>query len=226
MERIFIKKLAKKKIFLESLLVFGIAISPVLYQLYEYLPVNEDGSVSFLFFQITSNGFEDASFYIWFLTSKIVPLYLLVMWFPSSRDWWYHIIIIPIGMYAFQLFEVIFDSDNHIDTDNILWLLPICIVIIPLVYFFRLKLYDKHVHGIDLEAIDAELKELKENPKAAATVQENTTKTDVIDDTTTSEDFINESLADEINRKLSTNNIEQVLKQFQHRLQHWLHLKF
>ena len=42
-----------------------------------------------------------------------------------------------------------------------MWLLPICIVIIPFVYFIRLKLYDKHVHGIDLESMDEELNVLK-----------------------------------------------------------------
>ncbi|MDA8686530.1 hypothetical protein N9L94_05910, partial [Robiginitalea sp.] len=28
----------------------------------------------------------------------------------------------------------------------------------PFVYFIRIKIYDKYVHGIDLEAMDAELK--------------------------------------------------------------------
>ncbi len=35
-------------------------------------------------------------------------------------------------------------------------------ITIPFVYFIRIKLYDKHVHGIDLEAMDAELQELKQ----------------------------------------------------------------
>ena len=65
-------------------------------------------------------------------------------------------------MFVFQIFEDIFDQDKVVDTDNLLWLLPICIVLIPFVYFIRLKLYDKHVHGIDLEAMDAELRILKE----------------------------------------------------------------
>jgi len=213
------KKLAKKKIFLESFVVFCIAISPFLYKLYEYLPVNEDGSVSFFWFHISNNGFEDASFYIWFLTTKIVPLYLLVIWFLTSRDWWYHIIIIPIAMYAFQLFEVIFDSDNHIDTENIFWLLPICMVVIPLVYFFRLKLYDKYVHGIDLEAMDAELQELKDKPELKNSELQ-AKEPDI------SEESLNESIAEEIDRKLSTSNLETSLKQLQHRLQNWLHFKF
>ena len=64
-------------------------------------------------------------------------------------------------MYGFQLFEVYFSEDETIDSENLMWLLPVCIVVIPFVYFIRLKLYDKHVHGIDLEAMDTELNVLK-----------------------------------------------------------------
>jgi hypothetical protein len=35
-------------------------------------------------------------------------------------------------------------------------------VIIPFVYFIRVKLFDKHVLGIDLEAMDKELKAYRE----------------------------------------------------------------
>ena len=65
-------------------------------------------------------------------------------------------------MYAFQIFELYASQTEIVDSKNVLWLLPVCIVVIPFVYFIRLKLYDKHVHGIDLEAMDAELRILKE----------------------------------------------------------------
>mgnify|MGYP003651091725 CR=1 FL=1 len=214
------KQKAKKKIFLESILVFFIAISPFLYKVYEYLPINSDGSISLLWITLEPNGFEDASFYIWFLTTKIVPLYLLIFWFLTSRDWWYHIIIIPIAMYAFQLFEVIFDSDLQIETDNIWWLIPICLITIPFVYFIRIKLYDKHVHGIDLEAIDAELEELKKRGFESDNITSN--------GETLSNDEVLEipSLSEELNTKFSTGNIEHLLKGFQERIQGWLNFKF
>lgn len=69
-------------------------------------------------------------------------------------------------MYAFQIFEVFLTDDNFIDTDNILWLLPFCMIVIPFVYLIRVKLYDKYVHGIDLDAMDAELKALREKEAA------------------------------------------------------------
>ncbi|MDC6351585.1 hypothetical protein PP178_08455 [Zeaxanthinibacter sp. PT1] len=65
-------------------------------------------------------------------------------------------------MYAFQIFESAISDDNFIDTDNILWILPFCMIVIPFVYLIRIKLYDKYVHGIDLDAMDAELKALRE----------------------------------------------------------------
>ncbi len=211
------RKRAKNKIILETILVFFIAVAPFLYKIYDYFPLHEDGTISFFGIIIGTNGFEDAATFIWFLMSKIVPLYLLLFWFLTSRDWWYHIILIPIAMYSFQLFEVIFDSDLQIDTENTLWLLPICMLVIPFVYFIRVKLYDKHVHGIDLEAIDAELAALKSKAEI-----NHVSDIDVLEKDT--EDLNQESLAEELDRKLSTRNIEESVKQFQQRLQNLLHL--
>lgn len=210
---------AKTKIFLETLLVFFIAISPFLYKIYDYLPYDENGDALILGLTLGNNGFPDTSTYLWYLTSKIVPLYLMIFWFLTSRDWWYHIIIIPIAMYAFQMFEVFYDSDNMIDTDNIWWLIPICMITIPFVYFIRIKLYDKHVHGIDLEAIEAELEELK---------NKGFDSNDDFDNEEKSKDAQNDeipTISEDINSKLSTGNLESMFKSFQDRVQTWLHIK-
>jgi len=196
---------AKTKILLESLVVFFVAISPFLYKLYEYLPLSSDGTVSIIGFIIKPNGFPDAQTYLWFLTSKVVPLYLFLIWFLTSRDWWYHIILIPISMYSFQLFEVIYDTDKVIDTKNILWLLPICMVVIPFVYFIRIKLYDKHVNGIDLEAMDAELKALKNKSAARETNSIN-------NDTSRTQDNLAST------SKVTTKRLEQSIQQFKNQL--------
>ncbi|MFT5738398.1 MAG: hypothetical protein ACI9SG_002751 [Maribacter sp.] len=211
-----VRKRVRNKIILETILVFFIAIAPFLYKIYDYFPINEDGTISFFGIIIGANGFEDASTFIWFLTSKIVPLYLLLFWFLTSRDWWYHIILIPIAMYSFQLFEVVFDADLQIDTENTLWLLPICMVVIPFVYFIRVKRYDKYVHGIDLEAIDAELEELKSNKEI-----EQVSNLDIPADDLAL--ISQESIAEQLDRKLSTRNLEQAIKQFQLQLQNLLH---
>lgn len=154
-------KRAKRRIIIESLVFFSIAVSPILFKLHELFPKDPNDTIEILNFTIDRNGFYDLSTYFWFLLSKFIPLYLLIIWFLTCKHWWYHIIIIPISMYVFQIFEVVFSQDNLIDTDNLLWILPICLITISFVYFVRLKLYDKFVHGIDLEAIDEELKKSK-----------------------------------------------------------------
>ncbi|WP_394748728.1 hypothetical protein [Spongiimicrobium salis] len=156
---------AKKRIFIESLIAFLIVVSPFIFKLHQYLPIDPEATINVFGYSIDRNGFEDLNTYAWFLLGKLVPLYLLVIWFLTCKHWWYHIILIPLLMYAFQIFEVIYSDDNFVDTENLLWLLPVCMVVIPFVYLIRVKLYDKHVHGIDLEAMDAELKELKEKER-------------------------------------------------------------
>ncbi len=146
-------------------MVFFIVVSPFVFNLHEYISDDPTATINFLGISIDKNGFPNINVYVWFLLGKFVPFYLLLIWFFTCQHWWYHIIIIPLLMYAFQIFEGVFSDDKFIDTENVLWLLPVCMVVIPFVYFIRIKLYDKHVHGIDLEAMDAELQAYREKER-------------------------------------------------------------
>ncbi|WP_229732439.1 hypothetical protein [Muriicola marianensis] len=147
---------------MESLGLILIALAPFIFKIHDYLPEEPDATISIFGYTIDKNGFNHISAYVWFLLNKIIPLYLLIIWFFTCKHWWYHIILIPLCMYAFQLFEVIYSEDEYIDTENIFWLLPVCMVVTIFVYFVRVKLYDKYVHGIDLEAMEAELQAFKD----------------------------------------------------------------
>ena len=168
-------KKARKRFVIESIALFFIIITPFAFKLHEYLPTDPDETLSILGIEIGRNGFRNVSTHVWFVLGKGIPLYLLVIWFFTCKHWWYHILLIPICMYAFQIFETYYTSSAIVDTENILWILPVCMVVIPFVYFIRVKLYDKHVHGIDLESMDAELqyyrdKESNELKKAGITL--------------------------------------------------------
>ena len=153
---------ARKRFIIESIIIFFVIITPFVFKVHEYLPRDPEETISIFGIEIGRNGFADVSTHIWFLLGKIIPLYLLIIWFLTNKHWWYHILLIPICMYAFQIFEVIYSQDNIVDTENVLWILPVCMIVIPFVYLIRVKLYDKHVHGIDLEAMDAELQYYRE----------------------------------------------------------------
>ncbi len=214
-----ISKKAKRRIFIDSIGVILIIISPFVFKLHQYLPSNPAATITVLGFIFDSNGFADLNTYAWFLLGKIVPFYLFIIWFLTCKHWWYHIILIPATMYAFQIFEVLYSDDNIVDTRNIIWLLPVCLVVIPLVYLVRIKLYDKHVHGIDLEAMEAEIAVLREK-------QGTDKKEPDHECTKTSKEIGYKSLSENINEKLSTHNIESFFRQFQNQLGDWLHFRF
>ena len=115
-------------------------------------------------------------------------------------------------MYAFQIFEAAYKLNESVDTENILWLLPVCMVVIPFVYFIRVKLYDKHVHGIDLAAMDAELqyyrdKENNELKKAGITLPK---------------DFVNkedETEKSDLTEKLPKSILSRLVSQLKHSFQ-------
>ncbi len=217
MKKKYINNSAKRKIVFDTIALFFIAITPFLYKVYDYLPINPEATVSFFGITIGSNGFADVSTYVWFLTVKLVPLFLLLIWFFTSRDWWYHILLIPIAMYAFQLFEAVFSEDNYVDTQNILWLLPVCMAVIPFVYLIRIKLYDRYVNGIDLDAMEVELHALKKKQNKG---QKNTT----FEERPQTVEY--RTLSEWLNQKFSTGNLEFIFRQFQNTLRNWLHLNF
>ncbi|MFD2585681.1 hypothetical protein ACFSQJ_01990 [Croceitalea marina] len=152
------KQSAQKRLIFEGFIALFVALSPILFYSYKYLP--EQKIIDFVFFNIGSNGFEDASTAIYFYLTKLIPLLLLIIWFVTSKQWWYHAILIPIAMYSFQLYSAVSNTGN-IDENEILYVVAVSMVIIPIVYFIRIKLVDKYVHGIDLKAMDTELQVLK-----------------------------------------------------------------
>ncbi|QXP54375.1 hypothetical protein H0I25_09745 [Cellulophaga sp. HaHa_2_95] len=160
------KKKIRKKLIIEGLIALFISLSVLFFYSYKYLPSTADVKTwNFLGISITQNGYGNIKIAVWYYLNKIIPLYLLTIWFITCKNWWYPAILIPISMYAFQLFSSIYGESLKVDENELLYLLGVCMVIIPIVYFIRVKLFDKHVHGIDLDAIDAELKEYKERER-------------------------------------------------------------
>lgn len=162
----------KKKIILESFLAFFIAISPLLWYLYKYIDVSDDGNWYFLWFTFTPNGFKNVGMALYFYSTKFIPLTLLIIWFATCKHWWYHVLLIPIAMFAFQGYMAVLEDTSKVDENELLYLLGVCMVVIPVVYLIRLKLVDKHVHGIDLEAMDEELKAYREKERQQKELQE------------------------------------------------------
>lgn len=152
-----------RNIYVGTFVAIIIAVTPYLYYSYESVPRTEIWD-TFLF-TYESIGYKNANDFAWLFLGKFVPWLLLIIWFLTCRNWWYHVILIPIAMYSFQLSTIINDDSEYVDEVEIYWLIPIMMIIVPIVYLIRIKLFDKLVLGIDLKKIDEELAEYerKEN---------------------------------------------------------------
>ncbi len=203
---------------IEGLLAFVVALTPLMLYFYKYIPSTSKDTWEILWVTFTNNGYKDVPTAFYFYLGKLVPLTFLVVWFVTCKQWWYHAILIPIAMYSFQSYSVLSEDVKKIDENEMLYLLMVCMVVIPIVYFIRVKLVDKYVHGIDLEAMEAELDSLRNKQKKEQALKES-------EDTDASFDKKPRyrTLSEKIEYGLSTQNIERKLKKIQHGVKNLLH---
>lgn len=151
----------RNKLLFESLLALCIALTPLIFYTCKYIAAGSQ-EITVLFFTLTANDFADVGTALYYYLTKFIPLALLVFWFITCKHWWYHTILIPIAMYSFQLYNALIREAYNSDKNEILYVALVTMVVVPIVYLIRVKLVDKYVHGIDLNAIDAEIQLLEE----------------------------------------------------------------
>ncbi|MCB0441566.1 MAG: hypothetical protein H6583_07740 [Alteromonas sp.] len=133
-------------------MVLLIAIVTLSFYLYKSFPDTEFWETPF--FKLRTN-YGSWFTYAWYVTSKVVPLTLLLIWFFTCKHWWHWIIIAPIGMYAFQLWSII-RGNTAVDEIELIYIIPMMMVLIPAVYLVRAKLFAK-IRGKDLKAFEEDL---------------------------------------------------------------------
>lgn len=141
-----------KSIFVGGIVTFLIGISPFLFYSYKSFPENTLWETSFFSLETVFFSWFD---YAWYIANKVIPLYLLLIWFFTCKHWWHWILLVPIGMYSFQTWGLIQEYDG-VDELELYYVFPIMMIIIPSVYLIRAKLFNS-VRGTDLEAFEEEL---------------------------------------------------------------------
>jgi len=141
-----------------SLIAVLIAATPYIFYSYKSFP-ETDTWETFLFTYKT--GYYSKIYIMaWTILGKFIPLLLLSIWFFTCKHWWYHVILIPIGMYLFQFISTINDDLRYFDVLEIWYLIPVMAIIIPLVYLVRAKLFSQ-MHDDDLDDFEKELQTKK-----------------------------------------------------------------
>jgi len=151
----------KNEIILGSIIATIIAITPYLFYLYESVPDTKVWN-TFLF-TYKSYGFEDVSTVMWLLTGKAIPLLLLFIWFFTCRHWWYHVILVPISMYLYQIISLFNDDVKFVDEFQLLYLIPAMAIVIPSIYLLRARMFNK------INTVSKSLQELEDEFKISPT---------------------------------------------------------
>lgn len=135
------KSIYSKSIINGSLIGVLIALTPILFYSYIYVP---EGKVwdNFLF-TYDSGYYKSAQTGIWLLMTKLTPLFLLFIWFFTCRHWWYHAILVPIAMFLYQLIGTVNDDIRFFDNFDLIYMLPIMALIIPSIYLIRAKMFNR-----------------------------------------------------------------------------------
>ena len=152
-ERSSFRQTDKKSLIQGGIIVFIIACTPFIYYSYESFPADSQVWETSLFTFKTQ--FPSVYQYAWILTGKVIPVILLLIWFFTCKHWWHWIILVPLAMYTFQLFSVIKQNFN-VDEVEIIYVIPIMMVLVPFVYLIRAKLFAQ-MRKDDLKSFEEEL---------------------------------------------------------------------
>jgi len=147
----------KKSLVLGSIVATLIAITPYLFTLYESVPRVKTWDTFFGIYE--SNYYETLFVLAWTLSNKLVPLFLLFIWFFTCKHWWYHTILVPIAMYVYHIIEIFNDDLRFAEENQILYLLPVMAVVIPSIYLIRARIFNKiNEANKSLEELEEEFK--------------------------------------------------------------------
>jgi len=133
-------KINKKKSLLSgSILIIVIIVSPYFLFLNESIDP-ELKEINTIFGVITGGYYETIQVYVYWITAKFVPLFLLSILFLTNKNWWAPAILVPISVYLFQLVSVLNDSVEYFDEIEFIYTLPILVPVAVGLFFIRHKI--------------------------------------------------------------------------------------
>lgn len=153
------RQLTVKKRILSSGLIIAIIIilTPVLFYSYQGFPSNKTWVT--LFGTLDSNYYGSIQSLVWVIFGKLVPLLLLLLWFFTCKHWWYHVLLVPMSMYIFQIYSTLNEDLIFSDSDEVYFIIPIIAIIAAISYTIRTRIFDR-LYGINL---DQEFKRVRWN---------------------------------------------------------------
>lgn len=124
----------------------------ILYFIHLIIPVGIT-KIKIFWFIVGNNGFIDVSTYLWFILTKLCALYLLIIWFLFSNNWWRYAIFSPIILYTYQLSEAVknveqLDAYGNLRAFPAVFMVVLIVLLISKFLKYRSKVFDIYFHII------------------------------------------------------------------------------
>lgn len=82
------------------------------------------GRYDLFFFTLWDHGFHDVRTLLWVLSSKLVVVLPVTLWFFTSRFWWKYFLLIPFSIFLVQVFDL-FSANGEIAGVEFFLVLPV-----------------------------------------------------------------------------------------------------
>lgn len=144
-----------------SIVAILIVTSPFVFYSYVRFPDVKVWETPFFVFE--SKYYESVSTFMWVFLQKFVFLYLMIIWFFTSKNWWNSAILVPISMLLYQIIILFNDEFQYKDefiTDKYV-IISISIAVCLFLYYIRKKL-SSYIRAIGLaDNITSKINELE-----------------------------------------------------------------
>lgn len=144
-----------------SIVGLVIVLSPIFF--YTYLSFPDSKVWETFLFTYESKYFNSVQTLAWVMQGKLIPFCLLLIWFFTSKNWWSPAILAPVGMYLYQMVNILNDDVKLKDEaiDNLI-LVPIILLCCFVLFQARRKL-SFYLNAFDLkESITKEISKVKD----------------------------------------------------------------
>ncbi len=127
----FIKKLDIK---IECLIAFLLLLAPAILNAYYFLPINSDGLFRVMDFSYDTK-FESLRLFFYYFNIKFVHIYMLSIWFFTTRTILKYGVFFNIIIALFQILQILDNTASKVDESELFRALP---VVIPILLIFLL----------------------------------------------------------------------------------------
>lgn len=100
------------------------------------------------------------------LIGRITPILYLSLWLISCRYWWHHALVIPVSVYIVQVYTALQVNVNDLDKGEYLYITPILLMVIGVLYFIRQNILQKIEKLSVLEDVELRIEKLKNKKKS------------------------------------------------------------